>query len=485
MTSTLKYTIPTLFILLIGFNTKAQISLNLEECRGLAIEYSHSMEIADQQRNKAKYEKNSYKAMYLPSLSAMGAYYYQPGPLEYNIGGGYLPTYVPGADGQLSPNLLLDASGNTVIGADGNPIFQEYAYMPDTEIEIGLEGVGMAGLAVVQPIYMGGKIRSANQMADLAKELAEENYRLNRADVIVEADEAYWQYINVQEKLKSAEEYAALLEELYKNINDAVEVGMAKRNDLLKVSVKRNEAALMVQKATNGKDLARMNLCRVVGLPFETLIEITDSLKADITSVYIDQSASINNRPELQIVNKDSEIKAKHVNVVRADYLPQISVMGTYSYYNGLQLNGTTSSDTFFSAMATVSVPIFGWGEGRNKIKSAKAEQLISQAKMEKYQELMALEAAQADYNIKNAQAKLTLTESSLEQAKENLKISSDMYNTGMESLSDHLEAQAQLQKAHSDYIDACAELKLSETKYMKAIGTLDQVEIAPVEKKQ
>ena len=61
-------------------------------------------------------------------------------------------------------------------------------------------------------------------------------------------------------------------------------------------------------------------------------------------------------------------------------------------------------------------------------------------------------------------------------QARENLKISSDQYQVGMENLTSLLEAQAQWQEAWSQWIDAKAMLHLGESAYLKAIGKMDIV---------
>ena len=60
------------------------------------------------------------------------------------------------------------------------------------------------------------------------------------------------------------------------------------------------------------------------------------------------------------------------------------------------------------------------------------------------------------------------------EQAKENLRVSEDQYEVGMENLTNLLEAQAQWQQAWSEWVDAKAALKLCESEYLKAIGKLE-----------
>ncbi len=454
---------------------QAQVDLNLEKCRDLALEYSKKMAIATQQKEKASFDRKAYKANYLPRLSATGMYFYKPGALEYSLSGGYLPTFSPAADGTMVPNLKLDNTGQPIIGTDGNPVFNQYALMPDMDLELGLEGVGMAGIQLEQPIYMGGKIRTANQMAQIGESMASENIRLNKANTITETDEAYWQYVSVKEKLASAEKYQALLNGLVKNLKDAYETGMSNRNDLLKAQVKYNEASLMVQKAHNGLELSRMNLCRVIGFPLQAEIAVNDSLSTLSASPVVPTAETLINRPEYQLLEQEMNLKSKEVNLARADFLPQVGVSASYSYFHGVQLNGVNASDNSFSALASVKIPIFNWGEGRNKVHAARAVEQMSQLRLEEAHELMELEMAQARFNLKDAQARVEMTLLGMEQADENLKVSQDQYELGMETLTNHLEAQAQWQKAHADLIEAKGDCKISETRYLKAIGVLDK----------
>ena len=167
-------------------------------------------------------------------------------------------------------------------------------------------------------------------------------------------------------------------------------------------------------------------------------------------------------------------MKDRQVALTRSDFLPQLGVVASYSYSDGLSLNGESSALGSFSAMASLSVPIYHWGEGRGKVKALKAERDMSRLKREEMSQLMLLEIARARYNIEDAYLRVQLTKKSLEQADENLSVSKNQYELGLETLTNYLEAQAQWQQAWSDWIDAKAELRLSETKYLRATGRLN-----------
>lgn len=451
-----------------------QVHLNLEKCREMALESSKKMAIAVKQEEKAEFDRKSYRANFLPKISATGLYAYMQKKSSFTIDGGYLPTYVPQLDGTLKPNLLLNPStGEKVIGPDGNPVFNQYAFMPDIELELGLRGVYSAGLMLEQPVYMGGKIRSAFHMATIGKEMAEINKEYSRAGVITEADEAYWQYLRVVELVTSAEKYKVVVAELVKNLTDAFETGMASRNDLLKAQVRLNEAELMLQKAENGRALASMNLCRVIGIDLYSALTVSDTLQDNVTPGVLDNNEGLERRPEYNLLEKEVELKGKQVALTRSDFLPEFGVSASYGFNGGVSLNGKSSDVSSFTAMASLKIPLYNWGEGRGKVKAMKAEQEMSQLRMQEMTQMMLLEIARARYNIEDAKTRVALTRRSLGQAEENLTVSKNQFEVGMETITNYLEAQAQWQKAWSDWIDAKAELRLSETKYLKATGRL------------
>ena len=449
-----------------------QVHLDLEKCREMALESSKKMAIAAKQGEKAEAAWKSYRANFLPKISATGLYAYMQKKTSFTIDGGYLPTFVPQLDGTLQPNLLLNPlTKEPLIGPDGNPIFNQYAFMPDIDLELGLRGVYSAGLMLEQPIYMGGKVRSAYRMASIGKEMAEINEEYSRAEVITEADEAYWQYLRVVELVASAGKYKAVVSELVRNLTDAFETGMASRNDLLKAQVRLNEAELMLQKAENGRALASMNLCRVIGIDLHAAVMVSDSLQENVTPGILDNSGGLERRPEYNLLEKEVELKGREVALTRSDFLPELGVSASYGFHGGISLNGKSTDVSSFTAMASLKIPLYNWGEGRGKIKAMKAEREMSRLKMEEMTQLMLLEIARARYNIEDT--RVTLTRKSLCQAEENLTVSKNQYEVGMETITNYLEAQAQWQKAWSDWIDAKAELRLSETKYLKATGRL------------
>lgn len=465
------------FLIFLGIlavtDVPAQVRLDLRKCREMALESSKKIAVADKQVAKAGYDKKAYRANFFPKLSAMGMYAYMQKDYSFKIKGGNLPTFVPGGDGTLVPNYLLDGNGKVVTGADGRPVFAQYAFMPDIALTLGLDHAYTVGGLLEMPVYMGGKIRSAYRMSAIGTEMAELNVHYNRAEVIAETDGAFWQYVRLQELELSAQKYKEVVAELVKNLTDARQVGLASGNDLLKAQVKLNEAELLLQKTQNGKQLAGMNLCRVIGLDLNTALQAVDSLSGMITPGVLEEGITVARRPEYTILDKEIELKQQQVELTRSDFLPQLGVSVSYGYTDGINVNGEADGIASFTALASLKVPVFHWSEGRNKIRAMKAEVEMSELKKEDVSQMMMLEATKARFGVEDAAMRVKLTARSLVQAQENLTESKNKYEVGMETLTGYMEAQAQWQKAWSDWIDAKAELRLSETGYLKATGRL------------
>ena len=450
--------------------------LTLEQCRIIALDSSAILRNAQLMEDKTELDRKAVITNFLPKFSGYGLYLWTSESFDYDFSGGALPVY-KNVYGNLVPDLMKDPAGNIVYN-NGIPVFNQYAVIPPMTLSVDLANTVTAGVSVTQPVFMGGKIISGYRMAALGTEMARLNSELKAEEVTVSVDEAYWLYVKTCKLLETAESLDSTVSEVYRFVEDAFDVGMATSTDLVKVEVQRNNAALALAKARNGKRLSMMNLCHILGLPLTTEIEVDQSgFSLDSTavpeSIALD-SDSIENRADYRLLAGQAELKRRNVDFVRSDFLPQLGVMASYGYSYGIKLMGETLlNQAGFTVMATLKVPIFAWGEGYLKIKSAKKEYEMARSELERLSGMMELERAKNSYAVSEAALQVRLAESSLKSAETNLKVCRDQYELGMETLVNVLEAQTQWSKCSSDYIEALADYKLSCTKYLKSIGRL------------
>ncbi|MFO7658254.1 MAG: TolC family protein [Bacteroidales bacterium] len=448
---------------------KSQQTLTLEECRKMAIENSETLKQAEMAIEKARAERKAVQTMYFPRLSGSFTGIWLNKDIELEM---YLPTVVPNpATGELVPNIMTDPLGQPVTGPDGNPVFNMYAWLP---LELSLKGAYMAGINIEQPVFTGGKILAGNKMAAIGNEMAAFNKELQLMNTIVEADQAYWLFISVNEKVILAEKAVEMLDSLTSRVKNAYETGLVSENELMKAQVRRNKAKLDLQKAKNGCELARMSLCRVAGLDLNTLLIVPDSTIEINNQILLKAGKEdITKRTEYRLMEKSIALEAQKTKIIRADYLPVAGIRAGYNYLGGIDFGTSDYATNNMSVMASLSVPIFHWGEGKQKIKSARIDMQIKELELEKNAKLLHLETEQARFNLMDASSRVILSEAALAEADENLRVSRNNYELGRELMTDLLIAQTQWQEAYSDLIDAKTDYRLKETIYLKASGML------------
>ena len=360
--------------------------------------------------------------------------------------------------------------------------------LPDIEMtgmELAMRGAYMAGLTLTQPIYTGGKISAGRQMARLGRQIADQQLRMTRMDVLVDADNAYWSYIAVRRKVRMLESYSTQMDTIYKQTSSAVAAGMAIENDLLRIEAKRTEIEYQLQRARNGADLCRMALCNVIGAPLDTAIEPTDTTFNIESSTAM--SLDIARRPEVGLLEKQIDVNMQRIRDARSEMLPTVGLSAGYSYYGNIKLkgfadmgNGTTVPytqefrDGIGIAMLAVKIPIFHWGESRKKLHKARYELDNSQLELQRNMRLMSIEALQAVQNVEDGYRMIHTAESGLRQAEENLRVMRNRYAAAMSPLTDLLDAQSQWQQAQSNLIEAQTQYMIYRTDYLRATGQLE-----------
>lgn len=360
--------------------------------------------------------------------------------------------------------------------------------VPDIDMmgmELRMRGTYMAGLTLTQPIYAGGKIATARRMARIGEEVAGEQQRMTRMDVLVEADNTYWTLVAVEGKVRMLESYAAQMDTLYNQASVAFEAGMAIENDRLRIEAKRSEIRYQLQKARNGADLCRMSLCRVIGVGNDVHPEPTDTLFKPAAPGAL--QADLEARPELRMLEQQVALGEQQIRDARSGMLPTAGLSLGYTYYGNIKLqsmvdagNGTfvpysqEFRDGLGMAMVAVQIPIFHWGESRKKVRKARFELQNARLDLQKNTRMMSLEVEQAIRNVEDGYRMIQTAELALRQAEENLRVMRNRHAAQMAPLTDLLDAQSQWQQAASNRIEAQTQYRIYETQYLRATGRLE-----------
>lgn len=358
---------------------------------------------------------------------------------------------------------------------------------PDIDMgdqKMQMRGAYVAGLQLIQPIYTGGKISAGKKLAAIGHDVACEQLRMRRADVIANASDAYWTYIAVGSKVKMLEHYVGRMDSLINQVTTAVEAGMTTNNELLRINSKRSTLQYQLQKANSGLSLCRMALCNWIGADENTMILTVDSLPECTLSESL--VSDVTNRPELRLLQYQVQAAEQQIKMVRADYLPTVALSLGYNYYGNIKMKGIADvgggvmvpfsqemRDGMGMGMLSVKIPLWSWGEGNRKVKNGRLALENAQLDLDEKHRLLTLEATQATSNVVDGLTMVQTAQLSLQENNENLRVIQNRYNEGMATLSDLLEAQSQWQEAYSNNIEAITQHQINLTAWRKATGQL------------
>ena len=471
-----------------AFPLAAQRVFTLDSCRSMALAGNKQLLAGEKEIEAAGYEHKAARANYLFKVNAVATYFRNSREQHLlssstrsrldNLGTSMSEPLGQLAQtaGQLHPEIagqLEEMGSNLVNGMNNIGRGINDAFRTDTR------NVFAGALMLTQPIYMGGKIRAYDQITGYACELAEQKHRAGEQEVILNTDEAYWQIVSLASKKRLAESYVQLLQRMDSDVTKMIKTGVATRANALTVSVKLNEAEMALTKVDNGLSLARMLLCQLCGLPLDTQFTLEDENK-ELSSTAggnsaFDMSTALSRRPDLRSLELVADIYDKKIKLARSENLPQLALVGNYLLTNPSVFNGFEKKfKGMFNIGVTLSAPLFRWGEGRNKVRAAKAQAAAARYQLDEAREKVELQVNQASFRVTEANKAFARAVKNCERAEENLRTASVGFKAGVIPTSDMLEAQTAWVSAQSEMVDAAIDVRLTQVYLQKSLGTLE-----------
>ena len=446
-------------LLLFGMMVSAQQTLSLQECRDLAVKNNKELRIAEEKIRMADYEKKAALTKYFPQISANGAYMWNQKDLNL-------------LDmGQLSSSLASSLGGLAQL-----PVVQQTVGAINDLQHLDIQNVWVGNVALVQPVFMGGKIVTYNQITAYAKELAMSMNDQKLQDLLYKTDETYWQVVSLVNKKKLADAYVELLRKTDEDMVALIAEGVATQADGLSVKVKLNEAEMAQTKVNNGLALSRMLLAQLCGLPLTDTLTLADeqldNFPVEERTTSVDVNQAFMNRNELKSLDLASKIYKKKERIVLADLLPTVAFSANYFVTNPNLFNGFKNDFAgMFNLGVIVRVPITGWWEGSYKRNAARAETRIRQLEWEDAREKIELQVNQSVYKVNEASKKLAASNRNMENAEENLRSANLGFEEGVIPALNLMAAQTAWFSARSTLIDAQIDMKLTQVYLNKALG--------------
>lgn len=443
----MKRQITTIIIVILTFSVSAQ-TLNLDSLKNLTLEYNRQVIEARLELEAAEQVKKNAFTNYFPQVMG-GAFAMKANDylVKEDIPAADLPVY----DG--NPASLIQPT--------------QFAYFPGMEIEM-FDYMNLGYLAAVEPLYMGGRVRNGNKLAALGVDINEHKLILSEDKALLKTEEYYWTLVSLRGKMNTLDSYDKMLATLYTDVQTAYEAGLINKTDLLKVELRQNELQGKRLQLENGIELITMMICNHIGIDYSDKVEI---LEDEIPALgpedyFINPDTAVMKREEYKMLEMAVDAEVLQKRITRGENMPQLMVG-----VQGLYLDVLEDENTAGILFASINIPISGWWGGSHKIKEHKIKVEIAENKLAESTELMSLQIEKTYKELIEAQSQVAITEKSMEQSQEHLKVTNDNFDAGLVNTSDMLEAQAIYQETVDKLTDAKSMYMIRKAHYMKAIA--------------
>ena len=472
---------------LLSLDAAAQRVLTLDSCRAMALRSNKQMGVAKMKQEVNANLRKAARTKYLPHVNALGAYMWMSKEVSIlnddqksalNNMGTNVATNLQNALSPLVSSLPsnVQAKMGQDMAAFAGALNQTGAGIVDA-FRTDTRNTVAGAVTVTQPVFMGGAIVASNKIADINEEMAANSLEMRRQVTLYNIDQAYWQVVSLRQKQKLAESYVALVKKLKGDIQKMIEQGVATKGDGLSVSVRVNEAEMALTQVTDGLALSKMLLCQLCGIDLEEDITLADEENGDLSTESPMPStvgSALTNRPELKVLQNTVDLSRQTTNVLKAGNLPQVLLTGGYAVSNPNTFNGFEKKfGGFWNVGVLVRVPVWNWGDVKHKVRASKGATAIANLELDEARELIELQVNQSHFKVNEAQKKLTMALSNVENANENLRMANLAFKEGTASYTTVMEAQTAWNLAQSQKIDAEIGVKLSQVELQKALGTL------------
>lgn len=410
---------------LCAVSAEAQQLLTLEECSRLALENNAKMKNARLDVKGSEESRKEAFTKYFPTISATGGAF---------------------------------ASDNGMA---------EMVLMPGMEMTLAKNGL-MGGVTALQPIFAGGQIWNSNKLAALAVEVSRYQMKQSENEVALTVEQYYWQQVSLQEKRKTISIIESLIDNLYKDVEVAVKAGVANRNELLQVQLKKNSIASDRLKIENNLRLSKMVLAQYIGLPeddFTIQTALQEALPSPET-YRVDPLTALPSTVEYQLLDKNIEANRLQYKLKVGQHMPSVGVGAGYMYHNILD-----TDHSFGMVFASVSIPLTGWWGGSHAIKKQKLQLKAAEYTRQNSNEQLLIRMQKLWNELEESYKQVNLSEESIRTAEENVRLSTDYYHAGTETLSDLLDAQSLLQQSRDQYTEDYTNYLVRRTQYLQATG--------------
>ncbi|MFO7526432.1 MAG: TolC family protein [Ignavibacteriaceae bacterium] len=331
-------------------------------------------------------------------------------------------------------------------------------------------------ISLQQPLFTGFRLLSSKKAAQHYYNAASAEYSKEVNEAAFNIHSAFWNYYKAGEVRNILLNSLRQIENHLKDTRNFLDNGLVTQNDYLKLQVQYSNTKLQLIEVENNLNISRAVFNKTLGIPLESHTEvIADELNVKIVEYEIEDliNEAKANREEIESLSYKLKATNENTTAARSGWLPDIYLSGNYYYSNpNTRYQPLTDqwNDTW-DVGVTLKWDIWDWGSTSSKITQAQELSAQTQASLEKLHDNIEVEVYQNYLNLIKSKEKVDVSRLSLEQASENYRITSEIYNEQLATSTDLIDAEVAEFHAATNLTTSLIEFNLAKVKLEKVIG--------------
>lgn len=384
---------------------------------------------------------------------------------------------------EVRSNALPNLSFNS--NTSYNPLLQETVLpgemfgAPGQQVKVAFgQKWTSSNMVQLTQVLFNQSVFTGLKAARSTKEFYILNAALTEEQIIEKVANAYFQVYQAEQMLDNAKNNLAITTQTIKIIEGLYDAGLARKIDLDRTVVARNNVNSGVHQLENTLDLAENTLKFMIGMPMNQEIELPK--QTFDPAVLPDRTVNFDDRTEIKLMDKQLELLQWQKKATIAEYYPTAALSANYGFlgqgenmpwWNGKE-NGVFWSD-LASIGLNIRIPIFNGFATKSRVELNQIE--IEKAAADLRETYLGLDLSHKNalVQLDNNMTMITTQEGNVDLAEQVLANTRSNYQHGLATLNDILDAERDLTEAKNNLTKAKLDYKLAEINLLKSQGKL------------
>jgi outer membrane protein TolC len=327
------------------------------------------------------------------------------------------------------------------------------------KIPIGTRNTYRWDATLTQPLFTGFALKNRYELSRVGFDMARYQEDQVRKEVIFEVKRAYYQILYAQKSREVVLEAVRLLEAHCKDAEAFYRNELIPKNDLLKSQVALAHAKQDLVRAENQVNLAISDFNTILRIGIHNPTEVEDILnfKTIQTGMVEAIEIALKNRPETKVLEAVVKSKEIGINLARSAYYPEVALVGRYERMgDGPEVNGNNlTNKDIGSVFLQARWTFFEWGKTKSEIRKTESQKREMEQVLIRVKEGIMLDVKKAFLNLMESEKNIETAKESMNQAKENYRITNLQYQQQLTTSTEVLEARTLLTQSKNYYYHA------------------------------